>query len=121
MAVDAAQSAPVARSPETAAEAKKRRAPLLVTIASLVVLALIGGITWAALAQRGPGGDDLDPLDPAVPPTNKAAVPTPTELTGRKSPTNENKIIFTWGTPTPKRAISICGQWWNRAMFRSKA
>lgn len=102
MAVDAAQSAPAAPSSETAAEAKKRRAPLLVTIASLVVLVLIGGITWAALAQRGPGGDDLDPLDPAVPPTNKAAVPTPTELTGRKSPTDENKIIFTWGNPDPQ-------------------
>lgn len=84
------------------AGAKRRRAPLIVGIASLVVLALVTGITWAALSSGSSAQGDLDALDNSAPPAGKTAVPTPTDLKGRVSPTDENQVIFTWDNPDPR-------------------
>lgn len=98
-AIDAAR--PIAPAPAEPEEPKKNRAPLIVALASIMAVAIIGAITWAALSQSGPRGADISPDSIGINPTNKTAVPTPANLIATPNPANEDSVIFRWENPAP--------------------
>ncbi|PZU41014.1 MAG: serine/threonine protein kinase [Microbacterium sp.] len=95
----AASQAPSPASPPAAPAVVRRRRGVWVAVGVAAALVIVGGVVTASLLT---GGDAAEPsASPTAAPVDVvgAAVPTPTDLTGRVS---DAGVVFTWTNPDPR-------------------